>query len=261
MDALKQSGYQFVNGINLYYEIYGEGNPLVLIHGGGSSSFFDFEEVVKRMYNQFQLILIDLQNHGKSDHRDIPETFEQDAKDVIAVLENIGIEKASFFGFSNGATTSLKIAELFPQKVEKLVFASGNTKRSGLIDGFFEGMLASSVDDMPEYLKINFLKLNPDPLKFYNMYEKDSQRMVYFKDFEDEVLESIKSPVFIIAGDKDVVKTEHFVELSKKIPNNQLMILPANHGNYMMKDENGNINSRLIDFTVSEITHFLLKID
>ena len=60
MDALKQSGYQFVNGINLYYEIYGEGNPLVLIHGGGSSGFFDFEEVVKRMYNHFQLILIDL---------------------------------------------------------------------------------------------------------------------------------------------------------------------------------------------------------
>lgn len=254
-----QSGYQDVNGILLYYEIFGEGRPLVLIHGGGSSGFFDFEEVVKRMSNQFQLILIDLQNHGKSDHRDAPETFEQDANDVIVLLEKLGIGKASFFGFSNGATTALKIAEFFPLKVEKIVFASGITNRNGLIDGFFEGMLASSVDDMPEYLKINFLKLNPDTDKFKNMYLKDSQRMLHFKDFETQVLENINCPVFLIAGDKDVVKVDHFLELTKMIPNNQLMILPATHGNYIMKDEQGKVDVHLIDFTVTEIAKFLLK--
>ncbi|HAO28727.1 MAG TPA: alpha/beta hydrolase, partial [Chryseobacterium indologenes] len=73
-----ETGYKQVNGIRMYYEIYGSGKPLVLIHGGGSSILFDFKEVIKRLQYQFQLIGIDLQNHGRSEHRDIPETFEQD---------------------------------------------------------------------------------------------------------------------------------------------------------------------------------------
>jgi pimeloyl-ACP methyl ester carboxylesterase len=68
------------------------------------------------MCNHFQLILIDLQNHGKSDHRDIPETFEQDAKDVIAVLENIGIEKASFLALAMVLLLRLKLQNYFLRK-------------------------------------------------------------------------------------------------------------------------------------------------
>lgn len=250
-------GFKNANGINIYYEIYGEGKPLVLIHGGGSSGFFDFEETVKRLSDNFQLILIDLQNHGRSEHRDIPETFDQDAKDIVAVLDQLNIDKAMFFGFSNGATTALKIVHQFPERVEKIIFASGNTSRNGLVDGFFENMLASTVKDMPEYLKSNFMKLNPDLDKFYNMFEKDSQRMVHFKDFEDDILENINIPVFLIAGDRDVVKAEHFVELNRKIPNSRLMILPATHGNYIMADENGKTNTELIDFTINQINFFL----
>ncbi len=123
-----KSGYAPANGIKLYYEIFGTGRPLVLIHGGGSSGFSDFEETIKRLHDQYQLIVIDLQNHGRSEHRTTPETFEQDAKDISAV------------GFSNGATTVLKFATMYPDKVEKLIAASGNTKREGLLDGFFESM-------------------------------------------------------------------------------------------------------------------------
>ena len=79
------------------------------------------------------LIGIDLQNHGKSDHRDVPETFEQDAKDIITVLDKLNIEKASFFGFSNGATSIMKIAELFPDRVEKIIAASGVYKRKDAV--------------------------------------------------------------------------------------------------------------------------------
>lgn len=250
-------GFKNANGIKLYYEIYGEGKPLVLIHGGGSSGFFDFEETVIRMSDDFKLILIDLQNHGRSEHRDIPETFDQDARDIMVVLDQLNIDKAMFFGFSNGATTAMKIAHQFPERVEKLIFASGNTSRNGLIDGFFDNMLASTVNDMPEYLKSNFLKLNPDLEKFQNMFEKDSQRMVHFQDFEDGILENINSPVFLIAGDRDVVKAEHFVEMNQKIPDSRLMILPATHGNYMMADENGKTETELIDFIISQIKIFL----
>lgn len=251
------SGFAAANGIKLYYEIYGAGKPLVLIHGGGSSGFFDFEETVIRLKDRYQLILLDMQNHGRSEHRTVPETFEQDARDIIAVLDYLAIEKASFLGFSNGATTILKLASLFPDRVDKLIAASGNTKREGLLDGFFDSMSASTIEVMPPFLKDNFMKLNPDPEKFKNMYEKDSQRMINFQDFEPGTLENLACPVFLIGGDQDVVKGQHLAQMQQQIPNARLMVLPANHGNYMMKDFDGQIDKELIDFTVLQIQKFL----
>ncbi|GGG60085.1 alpha/beta fold hydrolase [Epilithonimonas arachidiradicis] len=254
---LSSNGFEKANDINLYYEIYGEGKPLVLIHGGGSSGFYDFEETIKRLKDDFQLIVIDLQNHGKSEHRYIPETFEQDARDIMAVLEKLNIVNASFFGFSNGATTVLQIAHLFPDKIEKVIAASGVTKRNGMIDGFFEGMAKASVENIMQKLKENFLKINPDENLLKNMFEKDSQRMINFQDIDDEILQSIKCPVFLIAGDKDVIKVQHIAEMNQLIPHSKVMILPAGHGNYMMADENGNSDTELIDFTMSQIKKFL----
>jgi len=253
----KSNGFQKVDDIHLYYEIYGEGQPVVLIHGGGSSGFYDFEETIIRLENDFQLIVIDLQNHGKSEHRNIPETFEQDAKDVMAVLEQLNIKKASFFGFSNGATTVLQIAILFPDHVEKVIAASGVTKRNGMIDGFFDGMSQVTLEQMPQYLKDNFLKINPNENLLQNMFEKDSQRMKHFQDIDDDILKNIKSPVFLIAGDKDVIKSQHIAGINQLIPNSRLMILPAGHGNYMMADENRKVDTELIDFTISQIRNFL----
>lgn len=253
----KKSGYKQANGIDLYYEIYGEGSPLVLIHGGGSSLQLDYREIIDRMAGKYQLIGIDLQNHGKSAHRYVPETFEQDALDVIAVLEQLGIDRASFWGFSNGATTVLQIANLFPQKVTKIVACSGVTKRNGMINGFFEGMIHATIDVMPQYLKDNFIKLNPDPAELQNMFYRDSQRMIHFTDWPDDILRSILSPVFFISGDKDVVKPEHGAEMHSLVPGSSLMVLPAGHGGYMMADEKGYIDNHLIDFTVSRVEKFL----
>ncbi|MCH5596717.1 alpha/beta fold hydrolase [Niabella ginsengisoli] len=256
-----ESGYEEVNGIELYYEVYGSGEPLTLIHGGGSSIRLDFSEIVERLSNEYKLIGIDLQNHGKSQHRQVPETFEQDAKDVVGLLDAISVERSSFLGFSNGASTVLQIAHLFPEKVEKVIAASGVVKRSGMIDGFFEGMNHITIDHMPAYLKENFLQLNPDEgdKKLQNMFEKDSQRMIHFEDWNEEVLKSIKAPVFLISGDQDVVKAMHLAEMNKLIHNSRLMILPAGHGSFMMADENRVVDKQLIDFTAAQIRNFLKK--
>ncbi|PJJ67196.1 alpha/beta fold hydrolase [Chryseobacterium geocarposphaerae] len=250
-------GYKKVNGIRMYYEIYGSGKPLVLIHGGGSSILFDYKEIILRLENQFQLIGIDLQNHGMSEHRDIPETFEQDAHDVAALLKEINIEKASFWGFSNGGSTVMQIAHLYPEIVEKLIVASALFKRSGMMDGFFESMEEVTLGSMPEPLKINFLNLNPDFSALENMFNKDSGRMKSFQDWNENILKGITSPTLFISGDKDVIKPEHVVEMWRLVEGSQLMILPATHGSYMMADFSGNVDGKLIDFTVSEVEKFL----
>lgn len=253
----KEKGYQQVNGIRMYYEIYGSGKPLVLIHGGGSSILFDFKEIISRLEGQFQLIGIDLQNHGMTDHRDIPETFEQDAHDIAALLKALPIEKAFFWGFSNGGNTVMQVARLYPEIVEKLIIASAFYKRSGMMDGFFESMAAATLESMPEPLKINFLNLNPDFSKLENLFDKDSKRMQTFEDWDDGVLSSIDVPALLIGGDKDVMKPEHIVEMWRLIPDSQLMILPATHSSYMMADFEGNTDSNLINLTVSEVVKFL----
>lgn len=252
-----EKGYKQVNGIRMYYEIYGSGEPLVLIHGGGSSILFDYKEVISRLENQFQLIGIDLQNHGMSEHRDIPETFEQDARDVAALLKEINVRKASFWGFSNGGSTVMQLAHLFPEIVEKLVVASAFYKRAGMMEGFFESMMEATLESMPEPLKINFLNLNPDFSKLENMFDKDSKRMQTFEDWSDDVLKGIKSPTLFISGDKDVMKPEHVVEMWRLVEGSQLMILPATHGSYIMADFGGNVDEKLIDLTVSEVEKFL----
>ncbi|KMQ64739.1 alpha/beta hydrolase [Chryseobacterium angstadtii] len=253
----KEKGYKQVNGIRMYYEVYGSGKPLVLIHGGGSSILFDFKEIISRLEKQFQLIGIDLQNHGMTDHRDIPETFEQDAHDVAALLKELHIEKAAFWGFSNGGNTVMQIAHLYPDITEKLIIASSFYKKNGMMEGFFESMAEATLESMPEPLKINFLNLNPDFSKLENLFEKDSKRMQTFEDWEDEVLTSIKVPTLLISGDKDVMKPEHTVEMWRLIEDSQLMILPAGHGSYMMADFEGNTDHLLIDMTVNEVIKFL----
>ncbi|AZA55268.1 alpha/beta fold hydrolase [Chryseobacterium sp. G0201] len=252
-----EKGHKHVNGIQMYYEIYGSGKPLVLIHGGGSSILFDFKEVVSRLENKFQLIGIDHQNHGMTEHRDIPETFEQDADDVVTLLKELKIEKASFWGFSNGGNTVMQIAHRHPEIVEKLIVASAFYKRNGMMDGFFESMAEASLESMPEPLKINFLNLNPDFSKLENMFDKDSKRMQTFEDWSEDILKSIKSPTLFISGDKDVMKPEHIVEMWRLVEGSQLMILPATHGSYMMADFGGNVDEKLIDLTVSEVEEFL----
>ncbi|PQA93956.1 alpha/beta hydrolase [Chryseobacterium shigense] len=253
----KEKGYQQVNGIRMYYEVYGSGKPLVLIHGGGSSMLFDFKEIISRLEGQFQLIGIDLQNHGMTDHRDIPETFEQDAHDIAALLKALHIGKAFFWGFSNGGNTVMQVARLYPEITEKLIIASAFYKRNGMMDGFFESMAEATLESMPEPLKINFLNLNPDFSKLENLFDKDRKRMQTFKDWDDEVLSSIDVPALLIGGDKDVMKPEHIVEMWRLIPDSQLMILPATHGSYMMADFEGNTDSNMINLTVSEVVKFL----
>ncbi|WP_250253429.1 alpha/beta hydrolase [Chryseobacterium sp. Marseille-Q3244] len=252
-----EKGYKQVNGIQMYYEIYGSGKPLVLIHGGGSSILYDFKEVIARLENEFQLIGIDLQNHGRSEHRDIPETFEQDADDVAALLKALNVDKASFWGFSNGGNTVMQIGHRHPKIVEKLVVASAFYKRNGMMDGFFEMMNEATFDSMPEPFKINFLNLNPDFSKLENLFEKDSKRMQTFVDWSDEVLSSIQSPTLFISGDKDVMKPEHTIAMWRLVENSQLMILPVGHGTYMMADFDGSLNENLVNFTIKEVANFL----
>jgi len=252
-----KNGYSEVNGIKMYYEIYGKGRPLVLIHGGGSTIQSSFGRIIPLLAQHYKVIAPVLQNHGRSGFRDIPETFEQDAKDVVSLLKNLGIDKASFLGFSNGGTTALLIGISHPEKVNKLVLASVTYKRNGLISGFFDMMKQTTFSDMPQELKTAFLKVNPNTTKLYSMFEKDRDRMIEFKDISDKEIKSITAPTLIINADNDVVRPEQAVELFHLIPNAHLAILPGHHGEYIGEITTLKSDSEAYKFVMPMVENFL----
>jgi len=107
--------YASVNGLKMYYEIHGKGQPLVLIHGGGSTISTSFSRILPLFAQTRQVIAVELQAHGHTSDRDMPLRFEQDADDVAALLQQLHIAKASFLGFSNGANTAMQIGIRHPQ--------------------------------------------------------------------------------------------------------------------------------------------------
>jgi pimeloyl-ACP methyl ester carboxylesterase len=225
-----KSGHLEVNGIKMYYEMYGEGNPLVLLHGGGSTIQSTWGRIIPMLSKDHKVIAMDLQNHGRSGHRKEPETFPQDARDVVELLRQLNISKADFFGFSNGGETCIQIAIDHPGIINKLILCSAPYKISGFQPGFFEMMNQVSFDQMPDKLKEEFLKVNNDSALLMHMFESDANRMKNFKGWTDEQVQSIQAPTLLINGDKDVLTPEHAVEMHRMIKNSSLAVLPGVHG-------------------------------
>jgi pimeloyl-ACP methyl ester carboxylesterase len=252
------NGYSDVNGISMYYEIYGEGKPLILLHGGGSTIQTTFEKVIPHLAGSHKVVAVELQAHGRTGDRDTPISFQQDADDVAALMKNLNIDKADVFGFSNGGHTAMQLAIRHPEVVDRMIVASAFIKRSGLPPQFWEFMKKGTINDMPQQLKDGFLKVTPDSVKLQNLFNKCAYRMINFQDFNDDDVRAIKSKTLIVSGDRDVASAEHTVMMHRMIANSQLLILPGRHGEFMGEIEFEDTEEKVKAF-VPLIEEFLQK--
>jgi len=230
-----ESGHAPVNGINMYYEVHGhrDGVPLVLLHGGGSTIEVTFSRVLPLFACSRRVIAVEEQGHGRTTDRDAPVTFESSADDIATLLRYLKVDKADIFGFSNGASVALQVAIRHPQLVRKMVFASSITKRDGAQPQLWEFMKQADFSNMPLPLKDAFLRVNPDVQQLKTMHDKDAARMQSFKDVPDDLVRSVRASTLIVLGDRDIVKPEHAVELTRLISGARLLILPGGHGDYL----------------------------
>lgn len=247
-NATFNSGYSEVNGLRMYYEIYGQGKPLVLIHGGGSTIQTTFEKAIPLFAVNRKVIAVELQAHGRTNDRNADLTFEQDADDIATFVKHLNIDKADFFGFSNGGTTVLQIAIRHPEIVDKIILGSTLAKRNGVPDWFWDFMKQAKLENMPEQLKTAYKQVAPDTNGLQVMHDRDAKRMMNFKDIPDEQIRSVKAPTLIIIGDKDVITAEHAMELRRQITNSELAIIPGGHGEYI-----GEITTIRPDFKESDL--------
>jgi pimeloyl-ACP methyl ester carboxylesterase len=244
--ASAQNGkYAEVNGLHMYYEEYGKGSPIVLIHGAASTVQTSFGRLIPELSKTHRIIGVEMQAHGHSDDRDgRPISFEQDAADVVELLRQLHIEKADFFGFSNGATTALEIAIHHPNLVGRLIFASSMYKRSGCAPAFWQGFGNARLEDMPAVYKKEFLAVNPSQAFLQIMFDQCVQRMQKFSDIPDSSVQTVQAKTLIILGDHDVPLLDGAVAMYRLMQHASLAVFPGGHGRYLgeiaeWKAENG----------------------
>ncbi|TWF39907.1 pimeloyl-ACP methyl ester carboxylesterase [Chitinophaga polysaccharea] len=252
-------GYADVNGIKMYYEIYGEGKPLVLLHGGGSTIQTTFGRVIPLLAQHRQLIAVELQAHGRTSDRAKDLTFEQDADDVATLLQQLHINKADFFGFSNGGTTTLQVAIRHPEVVDKMVLGSALCKRNGMPPGFWDFMKQAQLSNMPPELKTAYLQLTSNAAGLQNMHDKDVKRVLNFRDIPDEQLKAIHAPALIIVADQDAIQPEHAIAMHRLLPHSTLAIIPGVHGEYIEEITTLTSGSHEADYVIPMVERFLDK--
>jgi pimeloyl-ACP methyl ester carboxylesterase len=251
--------YADVNGIKMYYEMHGTGSPLVLLHGGGSTIRTSFGRILPALAKTHQVIAVELQAHGHTGDRNAPETFEQDAADVVELLRQLGIAKTDILGFSNGGMTTLQIAFKYPGVLRKAVIASAIYKRSGTPPGFWDGFATAKLTDMPQLYRDEYMSINHDQAGLQNMFNKDVQRMATFQGWSDDAIRSIQTPALVVAGDHDVATPEHTVELYHLLPHARLTIFPAAHGEYMGEALFPNTDDKTPAYFVELVNKFLAE--
>ena len=255
-----RSGYAPVNGLQLYYEVYGDqagGVPLVLLHGGGSTIGTNFSRVIPLLEKNRRLIAVEFQAHGHTRDADRPFSFAQDADDVAALLNFLHVPKADVLGFSNGGSTALQVAIRHPSVVNRIVSVASIYKRDGIRAEFWDFMQKGTFADLPQVYKDEYLKINPSQEGVRAMYERDSRRMIGFKDWPDEDIRSIQAPTLVVVGDRDIVRPEHALEMSRLLPRGRLSILPGTHGEYMGEMMTPNVHERVPQMFVALVEEFL----
>jgi pimeloyl-ACP methyl ester carboxylesterase len=222
-----QRHHATIGPLRMYYEVDGSGPPVVLIHGGGSTIQTSYGRLLPRLASRHQVIAVELQGHGHTADVDRPFAFAQDAADVAALLQQLGIAGADVIGYSNGATTAVHLALRHPRAVRRLVLLSGALRRGGLTDELLAGFEREpSPDDMPPSLREAYLAAAPRPQDLPVMVAKSWQRMRGFEDIPTAAVQALDVPALVIAGDADVVRVEHTVEMFRAFRHGALAILP-----------------------------------
>lgn len=205
----KSGNYVAVNGIKLYYEIYGNGKPLVLLHGNGGS-ISGHKIRIADFKNNYKVIAIDNRAQGKSGDDGQELTYDLMADDINKLLEKINIDSAYFWGQSDGGIIGLLLAMKHPDKVKKLAIWGANIQANeqAFSPKIYESIVTASKNGKTEKDR----QLNTLMVNYPNM------------PFTD--LKSIKAPVLVMAGDRDAISIAHTTSIFKHIPNSQLFVMP-----------------------------------
>ena len=226
-----ESGYVDVNGLHMYYETYGEGSALVLLHGGMLSIDLNFAGLIPTLARKHRVIGVELQGHGRTADTDRPITPAGMASDVVGLLDHLGIDRAHVLGHSMGGGVTMELAIGYPERVRSVVPISVSVRPDGMHEDladpskFATSPIMPTQQDFKEFRE-EYQRLSPHPEHFDEFLATLSASNADLKGWSDEQLAGITAPVLLVQGDRDFTTNEHAALMQRLIPGSQLAILP-----------------------------------
>lgn len=228
---LKVGKYAQTEDAKIYYEVYGKGKPIVILHGGGVNTPYDMGIFIDELKKKYQVIAVTTRGHGRSETGNTPLTYEQKANDIVAVMNETVNEPVQILGFSDGAYTAYKIAEMYPEKVERIVAIGAGTLHAGY---FGDSMKVEDIEKIDKAYCDYHRSIMPEPERWQEFYDKFAK---FWHEMEvgEEIFSKIKCPVLLVVGDEDdhapviTVLAAH-----QMIQNSRLAVIPkAWHSAYL----------------------------
>ncbi len=236
----KSTGYVNVGELEMYYEIHGEGWPLMLLHGAMGTIQSCFARLLPKLVATREVVAVELQGHGHTRDIDRPLSYEQMAEDTVRVMKTLGLDWADFVGYSMGGAVGLQIAMEYPHVVRRLVYAGG---ASFSPEGLYPELLDAFDEGPPEDLTGSvwheaYVNVAPYPEAWPALVAKVNEFDRGYTGWSAEQISGIHAPTLLINGDADIVRPEHAVEMFKllgggvigdlvDLPPSQLAILPG----------------------------------
>jgi pimeloyl-ACP methyl ester carboxylesterase len=253
------SGYAPVNGIKVYYEVYGEGEPIILLHGAFYTIEMNWGQLIPELSKTRKVIAIEFQGHGHSPYSERKFDIVTLAKDVEKVMDYLKIDSADVAGYSMGGSVAYQFAVQSPKRLKKLVIISSTYKDAGwlpIVNAGFEDFKPEFFDNTP--LKTAYDAVAPDKTKWKKFIEQMIATSETPFEIEDSSIAKITAPVLIISGDNDGLDK---VELMKTyqllgggvsadlepMPKSHLAIVPS-QGHVSLMTQTETILSYLKDF-------------
>lgn len=226
-----RGSYFATNGVNLYYEVYGKGEPLLLLHGNGQS-IRDFYRQIPFFEKDYQVIVPDCRGRGKSTINDDELTYHIEASDINNLLDHLQIDSANIIGWSDGGIIGLIMAMDYPKKVKRLVASGANV---------LQDTTSFPPADFPKYKKI--VTDITRPMITRRLYKL----MLDHPNIPVKELGKIQCPVLIVAGDHDEILIGHTVSMFEAIPKGQLFIAPKS-SHYLLSENPKVFNEAALKF-------------
>jgi pimeloyl-ACP methyl ester carboxylesterase len=227
----KAGRYVQAKDAKIYYEVYGKGQPVVLLHGGLFGSTVEFSDIINKLKYNYQVIAISTRGHGKSELGIEPLTLEQRANDAMAVINAVTKDSVIVIGFSDGGYSAYKLGAIYPGSVKKMIVIGAGEIRPGLREFKFTAKQAMEMDK-PFWEQQ--LKLMPQPNRVEDLFTQVANcynNVTVSKD----LLSTIKCPVLVMAGDADGGNpVERVVSAARFISKHQISIIPnTGHGCFL----------------------------
>jgi pimeloyl-ACP methyl ester carboxylesterase len=227
----QKKGYIPVNGLEMYYEVHGDGGtPLVMLHGAFSAIGTSFSSILPGLAETRTVVGFELQGHGRTADIDRPLSLPALADDVAKAIPALGYERVDLLGYSNGAAVAIRLVNAHPELVRRLVLISATYRLDGIQPGLMDGLAEMKPEMMHGSMwHEEYMRIATRPEDFPRLFAKKTAMDREVEDLPPESISGIKSPTLLIAGDADLVQPEHAVEMFRLLGGGGFGDTPAGH--------------------------------